>query len=144
MKRITSMLTGTLFAVLFAGGAFTSTLKAQNEPGTIFTIPFAFTIEGHSVAAGTYEMKLVSNRYLLSIRNLKTGEEEFFNVLPQQQRAIATQGMLVLHGCGQREDLTEFHVAGTSNYSATISSRHSKSSELESCSADDTTTIAAR
>jgi hypothetical protein len=144
MKRITSIVTGSLVAALFASGALTINLNAQNEPGEIFMVPFAFTADGHNVEAGTYEVNLVSNQYLMSIRNVKTGDEQVFNVLPEQRRAIASQGLLVFHDCGRRKELTEFHIPGTNLYSATVAPRHTESSQLESCTADDTTTIAAR
>jgi len=143
MKRITSIVIASL-SVLFAAGAFTSNLHAQNEPGVIFRVPFAFTADGHNVAAGNYEINLVSNQYLMSIRNVETGEEQIFSVRPEQQKAIASQGLLVFHRCGQRKDLTEFHIPGTRLYSTTIAVSLAKSSEFETCSPDETTTIAAR
>jgi hypothetical protein len=144
MKRIGSIIIGSLFAALFAGGALNANARAQTEPGVIFTVPFAFTADGHSIAAGTYEINLISNQYLMSIRNVQTGKEQFFTVLPQQQRTIASQGLLVFHGCGPRKNLTEFHIPGSNLYSTTIAPRHAGTSESESCSPDATTTIAAR
>ena len=144
MKRLTSIVTGSFIAVLFGCGALIANANAQAEPGEIFTVPFAFTADGHNVAAGTYEISLVSNHYLISIRNVQTGKEQFFTVIPEQQLTIASQGLLVFHRCGQRKDLTEFHIPGTDLYSTTIAPRHANASELESCSPESTTTIAAR
>lgn len=142
MKRLTSIATASFFAVLLACGALHA--NAQTEPAEIFTVPFAFTANGHNVPAGTYEISLVSSHYLMSIRNVQTGDEQFFTVMPQQQKTIASKGILVFHGCGPRKDLTEFHIPGTDSYSSTIAPRHVRNSESESCSPDGTTTIAAR
>lgn len=144
MKRITSIVAGSLFAVLIAGGAFTAKLTAQNEPGAIFSVPFAFTADGQKVPAGTYEVNLVSSPYLMSIRNLETGEKQFMSVRPEQQRNSPSKGVLVFDRCGQREDLREFHIPGTNLYSATISPKRARNSEVESCSYGDTMTVAAR
>jgi hypothetical protein len=144
MKRIASIIAGSLFAALFAGGALTTNAKAQTEPGVIFTVPFAFAADGYTIDAGTYEISLVSGQHLISIRNLNTGDKQIFSVRPELQRTIASQGLLVFHRCGQRKDLAEFHIPGASLYSTTIAPRHRKASELETCSSEDTTTIAAR
>jgi hypothetical protein len=144
MKRITSIVVASLFAALTGAAAFSNNASAQREPGAIFTVPFAFTTDVHTIAAGTYKVNLDFNQHQISIQNLNTGELQFFAVRPELQRAISTGGLLVFHRCGQRKDLTEFHIPGTNYYSATIPPRHTSSSDLERCSASDTTTIAAR
>ncbi|HEY2470075.1 MAG TPA: hypothetical protein VGI45_19900 [Terracidiphilus sp.] len=144
MKRITSIMAESLVAVLIAGGGFTNKLTAQNEPGAIFSVPFSFTADGYVVAAGTYEVNLVSSQYLMSIRNVDTGEKQIFTVRPEQQPAVAARGLLVFHRCGQRKDLTEFHLPGSKLYSAAISPRHGRNSEVESCSSAESMTVAAR
>lgn len=144
MKRITSIMAGALFAVLIAGGGFTTRLSAQNKPAAIFSVPFAFTTDGHDMAAGTYEINLVSDQYLMSIRNVETGEKQIFSVRPEQQNAVAAKGLLVFHRCGQRKDLAEFHLPGSNLYSATVSPRRARNSDLESCSPAEAMTVAAR
>jgi len=44
MKRVKSVMAGSLLAVLIAGAAFDAKLVAQNGPGEIFTVPFAFAL----------------------------------------------------------------------------------------------------
>jgi hypothetical protein len=144
MKRIITMVAGSLFAVLIAGGAFTSKLAAQSGPGAVFSVPFAFTADGHKVAPGTYEVIRLSNPYLISIRNVETGNKEIFTVRPEEQQKAPSKGVLVFHSCGQQKDLTEFHVPGTNVYSATTAPRRVRNSEMESCSSSETETIAAR
>jgi hypothetical protein len=144
MKRILSMVSGLILTVLIAGGGFTPSLRAQNEPGEIFTVPFAFTADGHEIGPGTYEVRRDSSQFLVSIRNVETADEQSFNVRPEQHRTIPSKGILVFHQCGDRKALTEFHVRGSKFYSATISARHKTDSEVGNCSPADTTTVAAR
>lgn len=144
MKRITSIVAASLFAVLTGAAAFSTHANAQNEHGAIFSVPFDFTADGHVIDAGTYKVNLDFNQHQISIQNVETGDQQFFAVRPELQHAIPSSGLLVFHRCGQRKDLTEFHIPGTNYYSATIPRRHVASSDLERCSANDTTTIAAR
>lgn len=144
MKHITSILAASLFAILTGVAMFTANANAQTESGQIFTVPFAFTADGHVINPGTYQVNLAFNQHQISIRDLATGDEQFFAVRPEQQRIIPSRGVLVFHHCGLRKDLTEFHIPGTNYYSATVAPRHASSSDLERCSANDTTTIAAR
>jgi len=144
MKRITSIVAGALFAVLIAGGMFAAKLHAQDEPGLTFSVPFAFSTNGHSIPAGSYQVTLDSSHFLISIRNIKTGDKQLFSVRPEQKRTISERGLLVFHNCGERKDLTEFHIPGTDVYSATISPHGAKNMEAKNCRANDTMTLAAR
>ena len=144
MKHITSIVAGCLFAVLMDAGVLSAKANAQNETAEIFTVPFAFTVDGHLMTAGTYELNLESDQFQLSIRNLKTGKQQFFTVRPEQDRTVASRGRLVFDGCGLKKDLTEFHTPGSNLYSTTIAPRHEAASDRGRCSETDTTTIAAR
>lgn len=144
MKRMSSIVTGSFFAVLIACGGCAPKMKAQTEQAAIFSVPFAFTTDGHQVAAGTYEVRRLSSLFLISIRNVDTGQKEIFEVRPEEQSKIPAKGLLVFHRCGQRTDLTEFHIAGNSVYSAAIPKGRARSSEMETCSSADTMTVAAR
>jgi hypothetical protein len=144
MERITSIVAGSLFAVLITGGAFTAKLKAQDAPGETFTVPFAFTADGHEIGPGTYEVRRDMSEYLMSIQNVQTGEKQLFSVRPEERRSIPGKGLLVFNRCGDRRDLSEFHIRGNSLYSATIEPRRKKNVESETCSITGTTTLAAR
>jgi len=144
MNGVKSIVAGSLFAVLIAGGASTAKLKAQNEPGEIFTVPFAFTVDRHEIEPGTYEVRRYMNHYLMSIQNVQTGEKQLFSVRPEERSAIPVNGLLVFRRCGDRRDLSEFHIRGISLYSTTIAPSHQRSVEQESCSISGTTTVAAR
>jgi hypothetical protein len=143
MKSITSIVAGSLLAVLIAGGASTTQLQAQNAPGEIFAVPFAFTVGGQEIKPGRYEVRRDASEYAISIQNLQTGEKQLFSVRPEERSAVPAKGLLVFRQCGDRKDLAEFHIRGTSLYSATIQ-LHKKNSELERCSHSDMTTLAAR
>lgn len=144
MKRITSILAGSLLATLIGAAGFIARAGAQTNSGAIFTVPFAFTADGHVINPGTYQVNLAFDQHQISIRDLATGDEQLFAVRPELQRMSPSRGVLVFHRCGLRKDLAEFHIPGTNYYSATIAPRHASSSDLERCSPNDTTTIAAR
>jgi hypothetical protein len=144
MKRITSIIAGSLFTVLIAGGTFPTNLHAQSEPGLTFSVPFAFWTNGHHIPAGTYQVTLDSGQFLISIRNIKTGAKQLFSVRPEQRGAITERGVLVFHNCGERKDLTEFHIPGTDAYSATMTPHGAGNIEANNCRANDTMTLAAR
>jgi len=144
MKRIRSIFVESIFGILIMSNPFAARLNAQDEPGAVFTVPFAFSVDGQNIAAGDYELKLVSNQYMMSIRNLKTEGLQFFSVHPDQQRAIEAHGRLVFKGCGDHRYLTEFHIPGSNVYSATITPGRVKNAEAKACPATDSVFLAAR
>jgi hypothetical protein len=144
MKRMSSIIVGSLVAVLIVGGTFTAKMHAQDGPGVVFSVPFAFTADGHNIAAGNYELNLVSNEFLMSIRNLKTGELQLFGVHPDQERKIEERGRLIFEGCGEHRYLAQFHIPGTNVYSTTMTPNRVKNAEAKACPATDFVTLAAR
>ena len=144
MKQVSSIMAGVLLAVMFASGSFEARATAQDATGEIFTVPFSFTADGHEVQPGTYEIRRGASQFLLSIENVKTGEKELFSVRPEQRGAVPAKGLLIFQRCGERKELTEFHLRGTNLYSATMDAKSRKSLELESCTQPDTVTVAAR
>jgi hypothetical protein len=144
MNRVRSVMAGSLLAVLIAGAAFNAKLVAQNGPGEIFTVPFAFTADGHQIQPGTYEIRRDSTQFLMSIQNVKTGDKQLFSVRPEQRAGVSAKGLLVFHGCSDRKQLSEFHVRGTSLFSATMDSQTSSNLHRESCSRQEVVTLAAR
>jgi hypothetical protein len=144
MKRNVSMMAGSLLAVLIAAGGFQAKLSAQDPSGEIFTVPFAFTADGHSIEPGTYEIRRSMNPFLISIENLRTGDKQLFSVRPEGSKAVPEKGLLVFSRCGEQRKLSEFHIRGTNLYSTTIDPRRSRNSEIYRCSPSGITTIAAR
>jgi len=144
MKRMSSIITGSLAAVLIVGSTFAVKLHAQDGPGVSFSVPFAFSLDGQHIDAGNYKLNLVSSQYLLSIRNLKTGELRFFGVHPENQRTIEEHGHLVFDGCGNHRYLAEFHIPGTDTYSVTATQEREKKAEAKACPTADSVFLAAR
>lgn len=144
MKRIQSIIIKSLFAILIIGSPFATMLHAQEDPGVVFSVPFAFSVDGHTIAAGNYKLNLVSSQFLMSIRNLKTGYLQIFTVRPEQESAIESRGHLVFDGCGDHRYLTEFHIPGTGLYSVTITPGRVKNAEAKACPTTDSVFLAAR
>ncbi|HMG87782.1 MAG TPA: hypothetical protein VK574_18755 [Terracidiphilus sp.] len=144
MKRMSSIIVGSLVAILIMGGTFAVKLHAQVGPGVVFNVPFAFSLDGHNIAAGNYKLNLVSGQYILSIRNLETGDLRFFGVQPGQQHAIEEHGRLVFGGCGYHRYLAEFHMPGTDTYSVTRTPERVKNAEAQACPTGNSVFLAAR
>ena len=144
MKRINSIIVGSLFAILILGSPFAAKLHAQDDLGVVFSVPFTFSVDGHNIAAGNYKLSLVSSQFMMSIRNLKTGDLQIFSVHPEQERAIESRGHLVFSGCGDHRYLAEFHVPGTNIYSMTITPGRVKNAEAKRCPTTDSVFLAAR
>ena len=144
MKSASSLAAGLLTAALVVNGNFETNLMGQDGPGEIFTVPFAFTADGHEIQPGTYEIRRDANQFFMSIQNVKTRETQLFSVRPEERSAIPAKGLLVFQACGARKELNEFHVRGTNIFSATIKSRRNNTLEAESCSHPQSVTVAAR
>jgi hypothetical protein len=80
------------------------------------TIPFAFSAYNQSIAAGSYKVELLSDRFL-SLRNVKTNDTQILLVRPEEGQAMETRGRLVFHQQGTRKYLTQVWIAGTSKHS---------------------------
>ena len=80
------------------------------------TIPFAFSANHHFVPAGSYEVQLLSDRFL-SLRNVKTDKTQILLVRPDEGRVIETQGRLIFRRGGGRIYLTQVWIAGTNVHS---------------------------
>lgn len=144
MKRISRMVAGSLMAVLVGGGLATAKLNAQNGQGETFKVPFAFTADGHQIKPGTYEVRRDASAFLISIQNVETGDKQLFAVRPEQNGSVPTRGVLVFQQCGNRKALTEFHLRGTSAFSATVKVASNESLEMGNCPSSGTTMLAAR
>ncbi|WP_348263494.1 hypothetical protein P8935_02810 [Telmatobacter sp. DSM 110680] len=141
---MSSIIVGSLVGVLAVGGTFAAKANAQDGPGVVFSIPFSFTADGRNIAAGTYELNLVSNKFMMSIRNVRTGDMQVFSVHPEEQRATESEARLIFHNCGGHLNLTEFHVPGTNLFSETMPPRGVKNMEAKVCPATDFVTLASR
>lgn len=141
MKRMTSIIVTSLFAILGSSGPLAATASAQYDPGITVEVPFAFSADGHEIAAGTYELQLISSNFLMSVRNVNTGNEQLFPVHPEQDRKVESQGRLIFEVCAGHNYLKEIRVPGTNLFSET--NEHGKR-DAEACSNGEATTIALR
>ncbi len=144
MKRMSSIIVSSLVSILIMGGTSAVKLHAQGGPGVVFSVPFAFSLDGQNIDAGNYKVNLVSDQFMLSIRNLGTGELRFFRVRPEQLRSIEEHGRLVFGGCGNHRYLAEFHIPGTDTYSVTTTPEKVKNAEAKACPTEKSLFLAAR
>ena len=121
MKRITSIITKSLVAILISGGLLAVSAQAQIESGITVTIPFAFSAGGQNNPAGAYHIMLLSDPFLLSIRNVNTGKERVIIVRPEEGRSFASHEGLIFRRYEGHSDLAEVHFSGASTYSEVVS-----------------------
>jgi hypothetical protein len=143
MKRITSIIVKSLFAILISGG-LSATANAQYDPGITIDIPFAFSANGQEIAAGTYQLQLISSNFLMSVRNVKTGNQQMITVHPAEARQISSEARLAFQVCEGHSYLTEVHVPGTNLFSETVNGHTLNDARTNACSRDDSITIALR
>jgi hypothetical protein len=117
MKRITSLIIKSLVAVLIGGGAPASNLQAQSDCAITVRVPFAFTLGRQSLAPGTYRFSQNSGPFLLSVINVKTGNEELFEVRPERQSALESHGHIIFRNSEGSSVLDEVHFPGIETFS---------------------------
>jgi hypothetical protein len=145
MKRVASIIVKSLFAVLVSGGPFALNAQAQYDEGITTNIPFAFSADGHEIRASTYRLRLINNNFMMSLVDVKTGNEQFLTVRPETGRSLeSSHGRLVFQVCDGRVSLTEVHIPGTNLFSETVNKRGSKGVEAAACSKENSMTIALR
>lgn len=143
MKRMSSILVESLAAILISVGLST-TAHAQYDPGIVVSIPFAFYANGHEIDAGTYRLRLSDSSFLMSVRNVNTGDEQMFPVHPETDRKIASQGRLTFQVCEGHSYLTQVHIPGSDLFSETAIGHGDDDAKTDACSKDDSIIIALR
>ena len=129
MKRITSLVVQSLVTILIGSGTLAGSLQAQTNLAMTVSVPFPFSVDTHRVAPGTYQFSLVSNQFLLSVLNVKTGHEEVFPVRPGQQRAFESHGRLIFRKSDEGRILSEIYIPGNDRLSE-VSQRQNKLNAL--------------
>ena len=112
-----SLMTGLLCAGANASAQTTASVQ----------IPFAFSADNQNVAAGSYKVELLSDRFL-SVRNVATNQTQVLMVRPEAGQAIETRGRMVFHQDGSRKYLAQVFIAGTSLHSE-MTVQHKRESE---------------
>jgi hypothetical protein len=78
---------------------FTNLYRTQRSPalkseGITTNIPFAFSADGHESPASTYRLRLINNNFLMSVVDVKTGNEQFPTVRPETGRSFESSQTL--------------------------------------------------
>ena len=74
-----------IFSLSLATGLLCAGANASAQTTASVTIPFAFSAENQYVAAGTYKVELLSDRFL-SLRNIATNQTQVLMVRPDLGR----------------------------------------------------------
>jgi len=105
-----------MFSLSLATGLLCAGANASAQTSASITIPFAFSADNQYVAAGTYKVELLTDRFL-SLRNAETNKTQVLMVRPEAGPAIETRGRLIFHQEGSRKYLAQVWIAGTSMHS---------------------------
>jgi hypothetical protein len=116
MKKICLSVVESLVAILMLVGPLASELQAESGVPMTVSVPFAFSVGGHSVAPGTYQFELGPDAYLLSVRNAKNGHEEIFPVRPEHSRGSVEDGRLLFGVSGGGRVLNEVRFPGAGRF----------------------------
>ena len=143
MKRVTSIIIKSLFAILISGGLL-ATAHAQYGPGITVDIPFAFSADGQQIAAGTYQLQLTDSNFLMSVRNVSTGKKQIITVHPEESRKFSAQARLTFQVCHGHSYLTQIYAPGTTLFSATVAGSRQNHTNADACSTQNTITVAQR
>jgi hypothetical protein len=135
-------LSNLLFSLSLATGLLCAGAKASAQTTASVSIPFAFSADNQYVAAGSYKVELLSDRFL-SLRNIATNRTQVLMVRPEAGRSIETRGRLVFRQDGSRKYLAEVWLAGTSLHSE-LAVQHKRESESAKSKAMTTFELAMR
>jgi hypothetical protein len=116
MTRRAANLTNLILGLSLATGLLCTGAEASAQASESVTIPFAFSANHHSVPAGSYQVQLLSDRFL-SFHNIKTDKTQILLVRPEEGRGIETQGRLIFRRDGGRNYLTQVWIAETNVHS---------------------------
>jgi hypothetical protein len=95
MSRISTI--GKLLLVFpLIAGPFAPTPTVQAQENLTASVPFEFSVNNQRLAAGKYQIKLVSHRFLI-LRDASTGKSQFLMVSSALVDVIQSRGRLVFH-----------------------------------------------
>lgn len=118
MKHFSRVFVSSLVIVMTWGLAPAANLQAQDA--ITVHLSFPFTVGKQSIPSGTYQFSLESSQFLLSVRNVKTGDMETFDVRPEQQSTFEQNGHLLFRSSADRRILAEVHFPGLNTFSELI------------------------
>ncbi|MGC2638588.1 MAG: hypothetical protein WA294_15505 [Acidobacteriaceae bacterium] len=144
MTRFQSLTTQWLVTLLMIDGALSTNLHAQSDDAITISVPFPFTVGTQKLAPGTYQFSLPIGHFLLSVRNVKTGEGTLLNVHPEQQRAVDQYGSVVFRYFDGRSALNEIHFPGEAQFSELVERHAARKMAARKSSPDKSITVAQR
>ncbi|UWZ84775.1 hypothetical protein [Occallatibacter riparius] len=119
MKRRLSSITHMLVMAVAAATLLSGTWAFAQTKATVY-VPFAFTANHQTMAAGHYKLELLSNRFLV-FSDKGTGEHRAaILVNPDSAPYIETRGRLKFIVDGSRYYLVDVQFAGSSLHSTTV------------------------
>ena len=119
MKRCLSSITHLLMIAVAAATLLGGTSVFAQSKATVY-VPFAFTANHQTMAAGHYQLELLTNRFLV-FSDKRTGEHRAaILVNPDPASYIETRGRLKFVVDGNRYFLLDVQFAGSSMHSTTV------------------------
>lgn len=144
MKRITSVIATALLTIMLGVQPLAVWAQAQDTPRVEATIPFKFSAYRQDIASGTYQLNLLSNPFMLSIRNVNTGRKQMLMVLPKESQSPPSHGYLIFRRDGGHSYLAEIHFQGTNLYSELIPEQGPKAAKATVGSPSGSAIVASR
>ena len=120
MKVLSSFIAKAVFTILIGGSVSGASMQAQFMNGEKAVIPFAFSAQKQSMAAGIYEVRLLPDPFLLAIHKAGTGSDFIFTVRPEDSPSVPSHGYLIFRSNAGHVYLAEIHFPGTHTYSVLI------------------------
>ena len=142
MNRIRSLVTRVL--ILAGCGTLAFNLHAQTESAVTVSVPIPFTVGTRSIAPGTYQFSLVSSSFLLSVRDVKTGNREMFMVRPEKEHSTPVRGRLIFQNCDVHCALDQIHFPGGDTFTQLIQPRGADRLEAKKSSPGASISVAQR
>ena len=145
MTRLSSLVIQSLVTVLIGSATLATNLQVQIDDSITVTVPFRFTAGTETIAPGTYQFNIVlSDPFLLTMVNVKTGDKEMFLVRPERQRGIEQHGRLVFRDTEGSGVLNEIHFPGTGTFSEVIQRRGARRMVAKKSSPGNSNSVARR
>lgn len=116
MTRRAATLTNLFLNLSLATGLLCAATSASAQTTASVTIPFAFSAGHQYVAAGSYKVQLLSDRFL-SLRNIKTDKTQIVMVCPESGQVIETRSRLIFQRHDGQLSLKQVWIAGTNMHS---------------------------
>lgn len=114
MTRHFATFAHSILGIAFAAGLFIAAPSASAQQTANVTVPFAFSVNHQTLAAGSYKVDLSSPSYVTLIDRNTAKVVGSFLVRKEQGTAIETRGRLIFRQTGRRKTLTQVWVAGSS------------------------------